>query len=106
MQRQRFSVDHHINRFVEIELDAARLLALCQTMIYMGSVIQSTQIPHQPRASDRPPADEVHQSVIGHSRGRDHHRAPSEFTVVETEKQTWAPVVRALSSDPNRERPA
>src|ERR1700683_4063233 len=57
MQGQHLSVNHHLRRGFEIELDAARGLALSQRMFNMRAVVEAGQIANQPQASDRSPTN-------------------------------------------------
>src|SRR5215831_4563432 len=105
MQSQRFSVDHDVNRSIQIKFDMAGLLAFGQRMPHVRAIVKSAQVAHQAQASDRPPADEVNQSIVRVGRWRNHHRATRELAVVETQKKAGSAIEFAFGPSSNGKWP-
>src|SRR5260221_13659785 len=58
MQGEDFAVDHHIDRRIQVEIDAPHFPYFGQRMLNVSSVVKLWKILNQADASDRPPSDE------------------------------------------------
>ncbi len=102
MKGQHLTVDHHVDRGIEFELDPAYGLALGKAVLNVCAIVETAQVADQAKPSDRAPADVFDQAVIDLGSGGDHHRPTRELAVIEGQEQTAAIVTLRFSLDAKR----
>src|SRR5215469_14810326 len=97
MQGDHLSINHHVDRSIQMKVDAAYFLNFGQGMLDVSAIVKAGQITDQAEAADGSPANIFDQAVVGVCRGSDHHGSAGELAVVKGEEQT-GPAVDMLAA--------
>src|ERR1700683_3848048 len=106
LELRRLAVDHHIDRAVKFEFDAAHAGARGQVVIDVGAVEESVKVPDQAETADGAPAHVFDEAIIGDGVGRDEHFAAGVFAVGEGEEEAGASVEIGIEVGAQRESAA
>src|SRR5215813_8694706 len=104
MEGNHLSINHHVDRSIQMKVDSAHFLNFGQGMLNVSAIVKAGQVTDQAEAADGSPANIFDPAVVCVCRGSDHHGSAGELAVVEGEEQTGPAVDMLIAIRAQRER--